>query len=44
MVARKTNRRAVAVRASKLPDDGIVVATSLLALCTLALMLCASLS
>jgi hypothetical protein len=44
MVVRKTHRRAVAVRASKLPDDGIVVATSLLALSTLALMLCAGLA
>lgn len=44
MVARKTYRRAVAASASKLPDDGIVVATSLLALFTLALMLCAGLA
>lgn len=44
MIARKTHRRAVAARASKLPDDGIVVATALLALSTLALMLCASLA
>ena len=42
MVARKTNSRTVAATASKLPDDGIVVATALLALSTLVLMLCAS--
>jgi hypothetical protein len=44
MVARKTHRRTAAASASKLPDDGIVVATSLLALSTLVLMLCASLA
>jgi hypothetical protein len=44
MVARKTRRNAAAARVSKLPDDGIVVATSLLALSTLLLMLCAGLA
>ena len=44
MVTRKPCRRAAAVRASKLPDDGIVVTTALLALSTLVLMLCASLA
>ena len=44
MVTRKTYRRTVAANVSKLPDDGIVVATALLALSTLVLMLCAGLT
>ncbi len=44
MVTRKPYRRAAAVRASKLPDDGIVAATALLALSTLVLLLCAGLA
>jgi hypothetical protein len=44
MVALKTHRRATAVRASRLPDDRTVIATALMALSTLALMLCAGIS
>lgn len=44
MVARKTRRRATAACANRLPDDGLVVAISLLALSTLVLMLCASIA
>ena len=44
MVTRKPCRSTAAVRASKLPDDRIIVATSLLALSTLLLMLCAGLA
>lgn len=40
MVALKTRRRATAACTSRLPDDRVVIATALLALTTLALMLC----
>jgi hypothetical protein len=42
MVALKTRRHATAACASRLPDDRMVIATALLALSTLVLMLCAS--
>ena len=41
MVALKTRRRAASACTSRVPDDRVVVATALLALSTLALMLCA---
>ena len=44
MVALKTRPRATAACASRLPDDRVVIAISLLALSTLALMLCASIA
>ena len=44
MVIRKTHRSVAAARVSKLPDDGTIVATALLALTTLMLMLCAGLA
>jgi hypothetical protein len=42
MVALRTRHRATAAGATRLPDDRVVVATALLALSTLVLMLCAS--
>jgi hypothetical protein len=44
MVALQTRRRATAARASRLPDDRVVVATALVALSTLVLMLGASIA
>jgi hypothetical protein len=44
MVALQTRRHATAACASRLPDDRVVVATALLALSTLALMLCAGIA
>ena len=44
MVALKTRRRVTAACASRLPDHRVVVATALLALTTLALMLCAGIA
>jgi hypothetical protein len=44
MVTLQTRRRATTACASRLPDDRVVVATALLALTTLALMLCAGIT
>ena len=44
MVAVKIRRRAAATCSSRLPDDRLVVAAALLALSTLALMLCAGIA